>query len=159
MKIYRYSITICPGHHGFSWSLPVRSSKVRYADIISKNGMYLGLADVALLAYHRKQCLCLLVLDDDPEPKYLEIADILECWVGKDCLDALQFREHCSAGMWDMVFCKFDFQLGPLPTLNHFLPAWTPDHLGKERFKLAYEIEIGKVSRFRLEVQKMLNEA
>ena len=129
-----------------------------YASIVGRDGKYLGILDVALLAFHRQQSLSLLIFDDEPEPKHCNIADILKSWVPEEALEANKWEAQCSAGNWDLVLCRFDMKRGSLMTLNHYLPAWSVDCLGEERYRMAWQILSGDVASQQLHIHKQLKE-
>ena len=129
-----------------------------YASIVNKDGKYLAILDVALLAFHRQQTLSLLIFDDEPEPTYCNIADILATWIPEKALEANKWEAQCSAGNWDLVLCRFDMKRARLVTLNHYLPAWTVDCLGEERFRMAWQMLSGDVASQQLNIQKELKE-
>lgn len=130
-----------------------------YATIVSKDGKYLGILDIALLGFHRQQAVSLLIYDDEPEPKYCNIADILATWISPVALEEYKWEAHCSAGAWDFVLCRADMVKARLITLNHYLPAWTVESLGEDRFRMAWQILSGDVASQQLQIQKEIKES
>ena len=121
--------------------------KVAYANTVKKNGFFIGLLDLALLARSRKKRLMVLHYHDacqDP-PQLAPVMDIFHPLYASSEHSPPEDIMHVDheSGTWNVAVLLADYTRGSYQQLNHFVPLFQKDTMGEQLWsKLTQESSI-----------------
>ena len=124
------------------WSdlIPWRPWKESYAKYISKSGVYLGLADLAIYSMSKKKDLHILFYDNENlgTPQHRPAVEILNQMVnavGGASLEGFPVPQEAAATSslaWFIAACNATYNRGDFLSLNHYLPAYARSWYGDD---------------------------
>ena len=109
------------------------SAKVAYAETVIKNGFYLGILDIALLARAREKDILLVYFDDDFEdaPGVSTLFEVLAKLVPGSVMPPVEKAiDPASSSTWTVASVNASFRRGSFQQLNHFLPLFNKEAMG-----------------------------
>jgi hypothetical protein len=125
---------------------------VAYANTVKKNGFFIGLLDLALLARSRKKRLMVLHYHDacqDP-PQLAPVMDIFHPLYASSEHSPPEDIMHVDheSGTWNVAVLLADYTRGSYQQLNHFVPLFQKDTMGEQLWsKLTQESSIKHAKR------------
>lgn len=127
-------------------------TQVAYSKFIQTPGVYLGLVDIAMLALAKRKRIILLTADKgglkSPTDILKVLADQLPPQVHLDLSDCKVDEpiDTSNPNVWFLLYCRADFKVDNILSMNHFLPLWHCDQLGKEDWEYAVQTSLHDLS-------------
>ena len=138
--------------------VPLFWLEAKYAALVRKDAVYLGLLDLSMLAKNCGRMDVVLLYWDNTEPKQLQcLADIFNKILDEESWMPDEFPQPGDK-TWYFVPCRADWRPGRFHTLNHWVPAWHKDQLGQAQFDLRKAHAMAEVSSKQLGIMKQLAE-
>ena len=109
-------------------------AEAKYASLVEKNGFYVSLLDLMLLALSRNKAIAVAYFGDEGDAQKVRVRclrDTLESLTNCDYHD-VPAADPSSKDTWIFVGCTADFSSTDLMAMNHFVPAWHRKQLPDE---------------------------
>ena len=119
-----------------------------YAKHMRKPGVYVGFADLALLASVREKNVLLLVYDDEVEgpPLMKSLTSVMHTWTdGKFSWPGDMNPEPTAPNTWILAYLNGNYERCSFLQLNHFMPLYPSIQFG-ETWAAVVDQELGSIA-------------
>ena len=138
------------------WVKKLGQQITQYADMVSRNAEWLSLPDLHFLCEFQNKAGVVAFFDEPGPPRLQCLQDILH----RLCdLDPVEMPDLKSPDTWCFVACRLDFKRGGFLTLNHFIPCWHFEQLGKENWEVVRLTTLSLYQDREHQLQEMIVEA